>query len=1233
MHMLRLRRCLYCAIGFLVINSYVGSYLYAQSLTTRNRFIVGYVEGGTGSVHVMLPPGRLSVDPNLTFFEKSFFSCLIGSKTYTNKNVGLNIGPYGPAGYLSNGTLVKIDDTIRCTWTRDNVDIIQDIYPVAFEHSGQIVYKFKFLNHLNTPLLVQCQFLLDIEIGDQGDPDKQQKSNDGPIVLTRWGYHGYWQQFPSITIPTLPWFFIAFLHNLPNAPSYNPGLSGMGYLDYKPLGLIKPMNMVIGDWTKMIDWNFGISSSWPMGSIVGPDCAVLNIFSPVNAPTNKEIEAGRTSYGTGEFEICEGNIFGLLFYPHRMKLDAAKLQYIQPNPFNVEFYAFDGNQFAAAVNTSISLTVGNNLTIVDTPNYNPIGKTQRLPPLPSTGETINAGDVHVFDWWVKADPAYFCMGDVTRPLKLTGTSSLGPPTFVLDTCEHDVILECAEKDVDPPIWSVLPDTNFLVRNIHVHDDRTTDRGLEEITWHPTGKKDSANASNFLISYSAPIKPCATDKDIHTVHVIQIDSTRGACFDFTYEDCVGNMSYETVCMPSHPVIIYPDTLKPDYHLDRRSGSFDSTECNSRLDSFDVRDDRPHDKGLDSVFVIGTPVNMKYAIDSFPKHSPLVRFAISVIDTMQDGAICIRAIDGAGNYRDTCIFYCTIHDTLPPIVTITKDLTRRGKWTVNVSDNRPWDRLIDSIFIVTPQNITFPPTGNPPSRLHTSAQPAYSFIVTAIDTMQISSFCIKANDLIGNMSNIVCANQGIDTDALCPNISISPDPTTSPTSVLVYVNDIHFNDPPANTDTNIWDTGIDKVWFTNNTGMITPDTIPGNCAKIIAPFTLSVFDTLKIDIQSSVTINARDCHGNTCSYTWRYPYIGDSLPPILTARYIGKDSIAVQVTDSRVYDRGLQHIRTLAESNLSPFDTIALNAGLWSKKFGLTRPTPGESTLGALFGVDYWGSLAPTLQHEAFVNFAIWIQDFAMKKGILLRNGSSFYIPVYFVKNDTFSVANKNITDFKFSFSIRGNPNFITFDSVSSVKTETANWTVTAKQNGQNILVAGTMLPKGKPLVGDLSTNPPDSLVLLYFTSLSNDSTQNILLEIDSVVFNNGRDTTYTGLSATALMPPPWGSMTGSNIIIVGACAPILRSDSVFHPTSVSLDPNHPNPFSHVTTFDYTVAKDGPVHFAIYDVLGKEIIRIVDGIQKQGAYSVKFDGSIISGGGYIARLQTGGVVISRMIAVEK
>ena len=117
-----------------------------------------------------------------------------------------------------------------------------------------------------------------------------------------------------------------------------------------------------------------------------------------------------------------------------------------------------------------------------------------------------------------------------------------------------------------------------------------------------------------------------------------------------------------------------------------------------------------------------------------------------------------------------------------------------------------------------------------------------------------------------------------------------------------------------------------------------------------------------------------------------------------------------------------------------------------------------------------------------------------------------------------------------------------------------------------------------------------------------------------------------------MPAPYGTVTGATIVITGECAPQI-TDGSSKPSSVSLDPPHPNPFSHTTTFSYTVAQDGPVRFTVYDELGKEIKNIVNDFQKQGSYTVTFDASSLSSGNYVARLETGGVIRSRRIGVEK
>jgi hypothetical protein len=87
------------------------------------------------------------------------------------------------------------------------------------------------------------------------------------------------------------------------------------------------------------------------------------------------------------------------------------------------------------------------------------------------------------------------------------------------------------------------------------------------------------------------------------------------------------------------------------------------------------------------------------------------------------------------------------------------------------------------------------------------------------------------------------------------------------------------------------------------------------------------------------------------------------------------------------------------------------------------------------------------------------------------------------------------------------------------------------------------------------------------------------------------------------------------------------------SSLSLEANHPNPFSHITTFNYTVAEYGLVRLYLYDELGREMARIVDGAKLQGTYSVDFDGSNLPNGSYIVRLENGGGVVSRKVVVER
>ena len=73
-----------------------------------------------------------------------------------------------------------------------------------------------------------------------------------------------------------------------------------------------------------------------------------------------------------------------------------------------------------------------------------------------------------------------------------------------------------------------------------------------------------------------------------------------------------------------------------------------------------------------------------------------------------------------------------------------------------------------------------------------------------------------------------------------------------------------------------------------------------------------------------------------------------------------------------------------------------------------------------------------------------------------------------------------------------------------------------------------------------------------------------------------------------------------------------------PLKFSLSQNFPNPFNPSTTIVYQIPVDGFVSIKVYDVVGREVVSLVNENNKAGNYEVSFDGSHLSSGMYICRM---------------
>ena len=88
-----------------------------------------------------------------------------------------------------------------------------------------------------------------------------------------------------------------------------------------------------------------------------------------------------------------------------------------------------------------------------------------------------------------------------------------------------------------------------------------------------------------------------------------------------------------------------------------------------------------------------------------------------------------------------------------------------------------------------------------------------------------------------------------------------------------------------------------------------------------------------------------------------------------------------------------------------------------------------------------------------------------------------------------------------------------------------------------------------------------------------------------------------------------------------------------PKEFSLNQNFPNPFNPITKIQYVIPQNGYVSLKVYDILGREIQTLVNEYKNAGYYNVTFDGSNLSSGVYIYKLNAGAYSdIKKMILIK-
>lgn len=84
-----------------------------------------------------------------------------------------------------------------------------------------------------------------------------------------------------------------------------------------------------------------------------------------------------------------------------------------------------------------------------------------------------------------------------------------------------------------------------------------------------------------------------------------------------------------------------------------------------------------------------------------------------------------------------------------------------------------------------------------------------------------------------------------------------------------------------------------------------------------------------------------------------------------------------------------------------------------------------------------------------------------------------------------------------------------------------------------------------------------------------------------------------------------------------------------PKEYGLLQNYPNPFNPSTTISFSLEKKSKVNITVYDMFGHQVAELLNEVRAPGQYSVQFDGSNLSSGLYLCKMQ----IDSKLVLTKK
>jgi hypothetical protein len=107
---------------------------------------------------------------------------------------------------------------------------------------------------------------------------------------------------------------------------------------------------------------------------------------------------------------------------------------------------------------------------------------------------------------------------------------------------------------------------------------------------------------------------------------------------------------------------------------------------------------------------------------------------------------------------------------------------------------------------------------------------------------------------------------------------------------------------------------------------------------------------------------------------------------------------------------------------------------------------------------------------------------------------------------------------------------------------------------------------------------------------------------------------------------WGTAYLGSEIVTG-----VEQSPIQVPYRFELAQNYPNPFNPSTKIQYTLKTTGKVRLSVYDLLGREVAVLVNGVRAAGSHEVTFSRPDLGSGVYFYKLQAEGQVMTKKMVL--